>query len=371
MKIGVPKEIKPQESRVGLIPASVKEFITAGHEVFVETNAGQGIQASDADYIKAGAKILGTAKEIFNTADMIIKVKEPQAIECDMLREGQILFTYLHLAADPAQAKGLMDSRCVAIAYETVTSSKGGLPLLAPMSEVAGRMSIQVGAYQMQKPNGGAGILIGGVPGVRAADVTIIGGGVAGTHAAMMAVGMQANVTILERSLDRIKQLEELFGNSAQTLYSTADSVENYVRNADLVVGSVLIPGALAPKLIRRDMLATMRPRSVIVDIAIDQGGCAETSKPTTHQDPVFEVDNIVHYSVANMPGAVPLTSSNALNNAILPYALQIANKGWKKALKDDKHLMNGLNVCLGKITCEEVAHDLELDFSEPELMAA
>jgi alanine dehydrogenase len=366
MLIGVPKEIKNQEHRVGLVPSSVREFIAHGHSVIVETNAGADIGYRDDAYIKAGATIAKTAAEVFAKADMIIKVKEPQPAECAMLRPEQILFTYLHLAADQKQADGLIASNCIAIAYETVTSDKGGLPLLAPMSEVAGRMSVHVGAYHLHMAMGGAGVLIGGVPGVRAADVTIIGGGVSGTHAAKMAIGMGANVTILERSLDRIRQLDDLFGNTANVLYSTADAIDYYVCQSDLVIGAVLVPGALAPKLITKSMLKKMRPRSVIVDIAIDQGGCAETSKPTTHENPTFVVDDIVHYCVANMPGAVAKTSAHALNNAVLPYALQIADKGWKKALADNKHLMNGLTVCRGKITHAEVARDLKLSFADP-----
>lgn len=363
MLIGVPKEIKIQEYRVGLLPGSVREFVANGHQVIVESNAGAAINAPDEEYIQAGATIVPTAAEVFARADMIVKVKEPQAVECAMLRENQILFTYLHLAADKLQADGLIQSKSVAIAYETVTSDRGGLPLLAPMSEVAGRMSVHVGAYHMHMANGGCGVLIGGVPGVKAADVTIIGGGVSGTHAAKMAIGMGARVTILERSLDRIRQLEDLFGAKANILYSTADAIEQYVTNSDLVIGAVLVPGALAPKLITRDMLKRMRPKSVIVDIAIDQGGCAETSKPTTHENPTFVVDGIVHYCVANMPGAVARTSAQALNNAVLPYALQIANKGWQRALLENRHLLNGLTVCRGKVTHEQVAHDLQLAY--------
>ena len=367
MLIGCPKEIKTKEFRVGLTPTSVREYVRHGHSVIVETNAGAGIQASDDDYIKAGATIAKTAKEVFDKADMIVKVKEPQPAETAMLREGQILFTYLHLAADPVQAKGLIDSKCVAIAYETVTSDRGGLPLLAPMSEVAGRMGTHIGAYHLHAAMGGSGILIGGVPGVKAAEVVVLGGGVAGTNAAKMAVGMEARVTILEKSLDRIRQLEDLFGNRANIIYSTQDAVEHYVSQADLVVGAVLIPGALAPKLITRDLLKKMRPKSVIVDIAIDQGGCAETSKATTHDNPTFEVDGVIHYCVANMPGAVPRTSAYALNNAVLPYGLAIADKGWKKALLENKHLKNGLTVCHGKITHAEVARDLKLSYSSAE----
>lgn len=363
MLIGVPKEIKTLENRVGLTTSSVREFIRNGHEVIVETNAGQGIQEDDKAYEAAGATIAKTAAEVFEKADMIIKVKEPQPQECKMLREDQVLFTYLHLAADAQQAQGLVDSKCIAIAYETVTSDRGGLPLLAPMSEVAGRMGAHVGAYFLHIANGGSGVLMGGVPGVKPADVTVLGGGVAGMNAAKMAVGMGANVTILEKNIDRIRQLEDSFGLQTNIIYSTADAVEHYVTNADMVIGAVLIPGALAPKLITKDLLKKMRPKSVIVDIAIDQGGCTETSKPTTHDNPVFHVDDVLHYCVANMPGAVPKTSAYALNNAVLPYALELANKGWVKALQDNPHLRNGLNVCKGKITHEDVARDLKLDY--------
>jgi len=367
MLIGVPKEIKTRELRVGLTPTSVREYVRNGHQVVVETHAGAGILASDEDYIKAGAKIVSSAKEVFDAAEMIVKVKEPQPQECKMLRSGQILFTYLHLAADAVQAQGLIDSGAVAIAYETVTSDKGGLPLLAPMSEVAGRMGVHIGATYLQSSNGGSGVLIGGVPGVAPADVVILGGGVSGTHAAKMAVGMEANVTILEKNLDRIRQLKDLFGGNANVVYSTQDAVEHYVTHADLVIGAVLIPGAVAPKLITKELLKKMRPKSVIVDIAIDQGGCAETSKATTHDAPTFVVENVLHYCVANMPGAVPRTSAQALNNAVLPYGLEIANKGWVRALQDNRHLRNGLTVCKGKITQPEVAHDLKLDYTKAE----
>lgn len=367
MLIGCPKEIKTKEFRVGLTPTSVREYVRNGHQVIIETNAGAGIQASDDDYVKAGAKIIATAKDVFDKADMIVKVKEPQPVETAMMRKGQILFTYLHLAADAQQAKGLIDSGAVAIAYETVTSDRGGLPLLAPMSEVAGRMGVHVGAYFLHVANGGSGILLGGVPGVKAAEVVIIGGGVAGTHSAKMAVGLEARVTIIEKSLDRIRYLEDLFGSRANIVYSTQDAVDQYVTQADLVIGAVLIPGALAPKLITKAHLKQMRPKSVIVDIAIDQGGCAETSKATTHDNPTYEVDGVLHYCVANMPGAVPRTSAYALNNAVLPYGIEIANKGWVKALQDNKHLRNGLTVCKGKITQAEVARDLKLDYSKAE----
>lgn len=372
MLIGVPKEIKPQEHRVGLVPSSVREFVAHGHDVIVETNCGAGINYTDADYEAAGAKIIGTAKEIFDQADMIMKVKEPQAAECEMLREDQVLFTYLHLAADEAQTKGLMKSKCIAIAYETVTGPNGkGLPLLAPMSEIAGRLSIQVGGAYLLKHLGGRGRLIGGSPGVEAAKVVVIGGGVSGYHAAQMAVGMGADVTILEKGHDQIRALDEHFGNTARVIQSSNDSVERYVLDADLVIGAVLIPGASAPKLVTKEMISKMRPGSVVVDIAIDQGGCFETSKATTHNDPVYSVDDVIHYCVANMPGAVPMTSAHALNNAVLPYALQLADKGWKQALADNPALMEGLNVCKGEVTYKCVAEEFGLGYSEPEKMAA
>lgn len=365
MLIGVPKEIKTLEHRVGLVPASVKELVRQGHQVLVETKAGAAINFSDRHYQEAGAKIAASAKEVFEQAEMIIKVKEPQPQEIKMLREDQILFTYLHLAADPEQAKGLMESGAVGIAYETVTGPDGrSLPLLQPMSEIAGRLSIQVGAHYLMKHNGGMGRLIGGVPGVKPADVLIIGGGVSGFHAAQMACGLGANVTILERSNDRMRALDEHFHGRANIIYSSADSIEEYVQKADVVIGAVLIPGASAPMLISRRMLSTMIPGSVLVDIAIDQGGCFETSKPTTHADPTYIVDNIVHYCVANMPGAVPLTSALALNHAVLPYALELANKGWREALADNPNFRNGLNVCAGEITHKNVAESLNLRFN-------
>ncbi len=364
MIIGVPKEIKTLEHRVGLVPSSVKEFTSRGHKVLIETNAGAAINFSDSDYEKVGAKIISSPKEIFEKSDMIIKVKEPQAVECSMLREGQILFTYLHLAADKPQAQGLVDSGCVAIAYETVTGESGiGLPLLEPMSEIAGRLSVQVGSYYLQKHMGGLGRLIGGVPGVKPADVLIIGGGVAGFHAAQMATGLGANVTILERSNSRMRFLDEYFHGRANVIYSNLDTLEQAVLSADLVIGAVLIPGAAAPKLIRRDMLSDMKSGAVIVDIAIDQGGCFETSKATTHDDPTFVIDGVVHYCVANMPGAVPLSSALALNHSVLPYALRIADMGYKEALLNDSNFMNGLNVCNGKITNEPVSQALSMDY--------
>ncbi len=368
MIIGVPKEIKTLEHRVGLVPSSVVEFVRNGHEVLVETGAGVAINFTDADYKAAGAKIAANAEDIFQKADTIVKVKEPQPQECEMLREGQVLFTYLHLAADPAQAKALMKSGATCIAYETVTGADGrNLPLLQPMSEIAGRLSVQVGSYHLQKHKGGTGRLIGGVPGVKPAEVLIIGGGVAGFHAAQMATGLGANVTILERDNDRMRFLDEYFIGRANIIYSNADTLEKAVERSDLVIGSVLIPGASAPKLIRKDMLSTMIPGTVFVDIAIDQGGCADTSKATTHDKPTYIVDSVVHYCVANMPGAVPLTSALALNHSVLPYALRLANKGWKQALADNPNFLNGLNVYNGKITHKAVAEALDLDFTQAE----
>ena len=373
MLIGVPKEIKTLEYRVGLVPSSVKELIVHGHEVIIETGAGAGINFSDSDYEQAGASIVQTPAEIFAKAEMIIKVKEPQPSETAMLREGQILFTYLHLAADAAQTQALIDSKCVAIAYETVTGRDGtGLPLLEPMSEIAGRLSVQVGAYHLQKHKGGLGRLIGGVPGVKPGEVLIIGGGVSGFHAAQMATGLGANVTILERNNERMRYLDDYFHGRANIVYSNTDTLERAVREADMVVGAVLIPGASAPRLISRDMLSTMKPGSVMVDIAIDQGGCFETSKATTHDNATYEVDGIIHYCVANMPGAVPLTSALALNHSVLPYAIDLANKGWKEALLARPDFRAGLNVCYGEITHEGVAKSLELDFNpEPAKLVA
>lgn len=364
MKIGVPKEIKTLEHRVGLVPSSVKELVVNGHEVMIETNAGAAINFTDDIYQRAGAVIADSAEEVFASCDMIVKVKEPQPQECKMLREGQILFTYLHLAADAPQAQGLVDSGCVAIAYETVTGANGrGLPLLEPMSEIAGRLSVQVGAYYLQKHMGGLGRLIGGVPGVKPADVLIIGGGVSGFHAAQMATGLGANVTILEKSNARMRFLDEYFHGRANIVYSNLDTVEQSIQNADLVIGAVLIPGASAPKLVRKDMLPSMKKGSVIVDIAIDQGGCLETSRATTHDEPVYTIDDVVHYCVANMPGAVPLTSALALNHSVLPYALRLANQGWEKVLRNDADFARGLNVCAGKITHEAVAQSLNMNY--------
>jgi len=367
MLIGVPKEIKVQEYRVGLVPAGVRELVHNGHKVLVETNAGAGIGFGDAAYKAAGASIAKNAAEVFRKAEMIVKVKEPQPVECKMLRKGQVLFTYLHLAPDPEQTEGLIKSGSTAIAYETVTNDRGGLPLLAPMSEVAGRMSIQVGAFYLQKEPGGSGVLLGGVPGVLPGKVLVIGGGVSGTHAAQMAAGMGADVTILDRSLERLRQLEDIFGGRVKTAYSTVDSIERHVADSDLVIGAVLVPGAAAPKLVTRKMLKKMRKGSVLVDIAIDQGGCFETSKATTHSDPTFVVDGIVHYCVANMPGGVARTSTFALNNATLPFTVALANKGYKKALAADRHLLNGLNIHEGKVTYKAVADALKLKYTAAE----
>jgi alanine dehydrogenase len=367
MLIGVPKEIKTHEYRVGLVPASVRELIHNGHQVMVETHAGAGIGFDDHAYESAGAAIAKTAADVFAKADMIVKVKEPQPVECKMLRKGQLLFTYLHLAPDPEQTKGLIESGCTAIAYETVTSPRGGLPLLAPMSEVAGRMSVQVGAHCLEKAQGGAGILLGGVPGVAPARVVIIGGGVSGTHAARMAVGMEANVTVIDRSIDRLRELDEVFAAKLTTEFSTVDAIERAVINADLVIGAVLVPGAAAPKLVTREMVKRMRPGSVLVDIAIDQGGCFETSHATTHADPTYVVDGVIHYCVANMPGGVARTSTFALNNATLPFAIALANKGWRQACHDDPHLRHGLNIHDGQVVYKAVAQALGLKYTPPE----
>lgn len=363
MRIGVPKEIKNHEYRVGLTPESVAELVANGHELFVETQAGSGIGAADEVYEAAGAKILPKAADVFDIAEMIVKVKEPQAVERAMLKPGQILYTYLHLAPDPEQTKDLVASGAVCIAYETVTDSQGGLPLLKPMSQVAGRMSIQAGATALEKAHGGRGVLMGGVPGVAPAKVVVVGGGVVGFNAAQMAVGMHADVTILDRNPATLEKLSNHFEASAKVVYSTKAALAELVASADLVVGAVLVPGAAAPKLVSREMLKTMQPGAVLVDVAIDQGGCFETSKATTHAEPTYVVDDVVHYCVANMPGAVARTSTYALNNATLQHAVKIANKGWKQALKDDAHLKNGLNVCEGKVTCEPVAIDLGYEY--------
>ncbi len=364
MLIGVPKEIKNHEYRVGLTPAGVRELVGAGHEVLIENNAGLAIGLTNEQYLQAGAKVSGSAQEVFAQSEMIIKVKEPQANECKMLRSGQLLFTYLHLAADRPQTDLLLASGASCIAYETVTDDHGGLPLLAPMSEVAGRLAPQEGAGCLKKAHGGSGILMGGVPGVAPAHVTVIGGGVVGLNAARIALGMGANVTILDRSLSRLKEIDDLFGERLNTIYSTQETLLDEIKVADMVIGAVLIPGAAAPKLISRDMLKTMKPGSVLVDVAIDQGGCFETSKPTTHQDPTFEVDRVIHYCVANMPGAVARTSTFALTNATLPYALQLANKGLD-ALASNEHLLKGLNVHAGKLTCKAVANAFDYEFVE------
>lgn len=363
MLIGVPKEIKNHEYRVGMVPASVRELVSHGHQVVVEKNAGVGIGIDDDIYVNAGASIIDEAAEIFQQADMIVKVKEPQPNECRMLRDGQILFTYLHLAPDPQQTELLLESGCIAIAYETVTDERGMLPLLSPMSEVAGRLSIQAGSHCLEKAQGGSGLLLGGVPGVSPAKVVIIGGGVVGTNALRMAIGKEAHVTVLDRSLDRLKQLDAQFASKLNTIYSTHETLEQYILEADLVVGAVLVPGAAAPKLITRDMLTRMRPGSVVVDVAIDQGGCFETSRATTHSHPTYMEEGIVHYCVANMPGAVPRTATFALNNATLPYIVNLANKGYRQALLDDPHLKNGLNIHTGHLTQEAVARDLNIDY--------
>jgi alanine dehydrogenase len=371
MLIGVPKEIKNHEYRVGMTPTSAKEAVRHGHQVWVQAHAGSGIGATDADYAQAGAKIIPTAEEIFAKADMIVKVKEPQAVERKMLRPGQILYTYLHLAPDPEQTKDLVSSGAICIAYETVTSARGGLPLLAPMSQVAGRMSVQSGAHCLEKAQGGRGVLLGGVPGVAPAKVVILGGGVVGTNAAVVALGMGADVTILEKNTDRMEELVARFGTGIKTIYSTQGAVEDECASADLVIGGVLIPGAAAPKLVTRAMLKDWKPGSVLVDVAIDQGGCAETSKATTHADPTYVVDGVIHYCVANMPGGVARTSTYALNNVTLPFALAIADKGWKKALSDDAHLRNGLNVANGKVTYKAVADDLGYSYTAAEMAMA
>jgi alanine dehydrogenase len=366
MRIGVPREIKVLENRVGLTPAAVRELVAHGHDVVVEHNAGAGIGLGDHAYMTAGATIASDSAAVFAAAEMIVKVKEPQPAECKLLRPGQILFTYLHLAPDPEQAKALIASNAICIAYETVTSSRGGLPLLAPMSEVAGRMAVQAGAFLLEKPHGGKGILLGGVPGVAPGKVVILGGGVVGTHAAMIALGMGADVTVLDRSPDAMAALWKQFGAPLKTEFSTHDAIERHVIRADLVIGGVLIPGASAPKLVTAAMVRKMQPGSVVVDVAIDQGGCFETSHPTTHADPTYVVDGIVHYCVANMPGGVPRTSTFALNNATLPYALELADKGWRRALTDDPHLRNGLNIALGKVTCKPVAEALHYKYIDP-----
>ncbi len=361
MKIGCPKEIKPQEFRVGMTPNAAREAVNHGHTVLIETMAGVGAGFSDADYLAAGARIIATAEEVFASADMIVKVKEPQAVERKRLRAGQVLFTYLHLAPDPEQTHDLLASGATCIAYETVTDDRGGLPLLAPMSEVAGRLAPQVGAWTLQKANGGRGVLLGGVPGVLPGKVLVIGGGVVGTHAAKIAAGMGADVTVLDRSVGRLRYLDDVFGGMFKSAYSDAATTMELARQADLIVGAVLIPGAAAPKLISRKQLSELKPGAALVDVAIDQGGCFETSHATTHQDPIYEVDGIMHYCVANMPGAVARTSTLALGNATMPFMLALANKGWKKACAEDRHLLAGLNVHAGKLTYAAVGEALGL----------
>lgn len=363
MLIGVPKEIKNFEYRVGLIPSSVRELIANGHQIIVQKGAGEKIGFDDEAYQHVGARIVDTAADVYQQADMIIKVKEPQPDECRLLRENQVLFTYLHLAPDPAQATLLQNSGCVAIAYETVTDHKGGLPLLAPMSEVAGRMAIQAGATSLEIKNGGRGILLGGVPGIVPAKVVVLGGGVVGTNAVRVAMGMGANVVVIDKSLDRLYHLDLQFGSKINTVFSTTDSIEEHVQHADVVVGAVLIPGASAPRLVTKAMLSQMQHGAVIVDVSIDQGGCFETSKPTTHENPTYLVDGVVHYCVANMPGAVPRTSTVALNNATLPFVLALANHGYKEAMRRNHHLMNGLNIAQGKITYRAVADALHQEY--------
>ena len=369
MKIGVPKEIKNHEYRVGLSPSSAKELVRHGHSVTIETGAAAGIGLSDDAYIKAGASISNSAESIFAESEMIIKVKEPQPHECTQLSAGQLLFTYLHLAPDPKQTELLLKSGVTAIAYETVTGPDNSLPLLAPMSEVAGRLAAQAGAHCLERAQGGCGVLMGGVPGTEPAKVLVIGGGVVGQNAAYIARGMGANVTILDRSIAKLRQLDVEFSGKANCVYSTTEAIERYAVESDLVIGAVLIPGANAPKLITREVIAKMKPGSVLVDVAIDQGGCLETSKATTHQDPTFVVDDVVHYCVANMPGAVPQTSTYALNNATLPFSLSIANQGWKKAVRQDPHLLNGLSLHDGKLTYQAVAHAQGLSYTDPQTL--
>lgn len=368
MLIGCPREIKPQEFRVGLTPNAVREAIGHGHQVMIEVGAGLGAGFPDDAYASVGAEIVDTAEEIFARAEMVVKVKEPQAAERKQLREGQLLFTYLHLAPDPLQTRDLLDSGVTAIAYETVTDRAGGLPLLAPMSEVAGRLAPQMGAWALQKANGGRGVLMGGVPGVRPANVVIIGGGVVGTASARVAVGMGANVTILDRSIPRMSYLDDIFHGRLTTQFSDTAAIEDLIIRADMIVGAVLIPGAAAPKLIRREHLSQMQPGAVLVDVAIDQGGCFETSRATTHADPIYDVDGVIHYCVANMPGAVARTSTQALGNATMPFMLALADKGWRKACEDDPHLLEGLNTHAGHLTYYAVGRALGIDVLSPTL---
>ena len=366
MRIGVPKETKVHEYRVGLIPGNVRELVAHGHEVMVETGAGTAIGMTDAHYEAAGARISPSAADVFEHAEMVVKVKEPLAPERAMLRKGQVLFTYLHLAPDPQQTAELLESGSTCIAYETVTSPSGGLPLLAPMSEVAGRLSVQAGAYYLEKTHYGLGLLLGGVPGVDPGKVVVLGGGVVGTHAIHIALGMGADVWVLDRDVDQLRRLWQQFGRPLNTVFSTRDAVDRHCIEADLVIGSVLVPGAAAPKLVSAELVARMKPGSVVIDVAIDQGGCFETSRPTTHDDPVYIVDDVVHYCVTNMPGGVPRTSAQALNNATLPFVLAIADKGWREAMAEDPHLMNGLNVHAGRITHPAVAESLGYEFHDP-----
>ncbi len=367
MLVGVPREIKDNEYRVGLTPSAVRELVARGHKVIVQAGVGETIDLEDDRYVAAGAEIVPDAASVFGRAELVVKVKEPQPSEIAMLREGQVLFTYLHLAPDLPQTRGLIDSGCVAIAYETVTDESGGLPLLAPMSEVAGRMSIQAGAHALEREAGGRGVLLGGVPGVPPAKVVVLGGGVVGMNAVRMALGLEADVTVLDRSLPRLKELDLAFAPALKTRYSTTDAVEESVLAADLVIGAVLIPGAAAPKLVTREMIRGMRRGTVVVDVSIDQGGCFETSRPTTHSNPTYVVDGVVHYCVTNMPGAVARTSTFALNNATLPFTLALADKGYRKAMADDKHLRNGLNVFAGKVTHHAVAGAHGLEYVAPE----
>ena len=363
MIVGLPKEIKNHEYRVGLTPSSVRELTSRGHKVLVQKNAGTEIGLTDDQYVAAGAQLVDTAKEIFALSEMVVKVKEPQPEECAMLRPGQILYTYLHLAPDPEQTAALVKSGAICIAYETITGANGGLPLLAPMSEVAGRMAIQAGAAHLEKSKGGMGLLLGGVPGVAPGHIVIIGAGVVGTNAMQMAVGTGARVTVLDKSVDRLRQLDLVYGNRIATVYSNAQSIEEAVLTADLVIGGVLVPGAAAPKLVTRDLISRMKPGAVVVDVAIDQGGCFETSHATTHAEPTFVVDGVIHYCVANMPGAVARTSTFALNNATIGHAVALAEKGWQRAMRDDVHLKNGLNVCQGKVTYQAVAQALGYEY--------
>lgn len=365
MIIGIPKEIKNHEYRVGATPSGVYELVAAGHQVLIETHAGSSIGFENEQYISAGAKIVNTAQDVYSQSDMILKVKEPQAVECDMIREGQIVFSYLHLAAEPELTNRLLENKCIGVAFETVTDNRNSLPLLAPMSEVAGKLSVQAGARALEKSQQGRGVLLGGVPGVEPGNVVIIGGGVSGTNAAKVAIGMGANVTILDKNLDRVRYLSDIFQNSANVIYSTKGTIEQFVKEADLVIGAVLIPGASAPKLVSEQLIKEMKKGAVIVDIAIDQGGCFETSKPTSHSQPTYIKDEVVHYCVTNMPGAVARTSTLALENATLPYTLQLANKGYAKAFDDNQHLLNGLNVIHGKLVYKAVADSLNLEFTE------